>query len=127
MSHIIAFVCGLLLWTLLEYAVHRWLFHGVLLKYHRHHHNTPKIPKPMPLWALALPLLGIFWISVGLGLGVLTGLAAYEALHQYLHHGNPKRSWLLHLRAQHMKHHRIPSKQFGVVTNFWDRIFRTSL
>ena len=125
MTHVLMFILGLVLWTLLEYAVHRWLFHGVLYKHHKHHHEFPKIPRPIPIWALSPPIILICWLSVPLGLGVLTGLAAYEAIHQALHHRNLKRPWLLRLRNQHLQHHRYPGKHFGVLTKFWDRIFKT--
>lgn len=122
---IFLFLFGLVLWTLLEYAVHRWLFHGVLSKYHRHHHDAPTVPRPIPLWALAIPLLAIFWLSTPLGLGVLTGLVIYEAVHVYIHHGVSEHPWLLKLHARHLEHHRNPHLNYGLTTNIWDRVFKT--
>lgn len=119
----VLFTLGLLLWTFLEYGVHRWLFHGLLLKYHQHHHVSPKVPKPVPLWAYAFGLIPLFWISVPLALGVTAGLIVYEALHQSLHHEPPQ--WLDNWHVHHLLHHQHPTTNFGLTTNLWDWAFRT--
>lgn len=125
MAHVLMFILGLVLWTLLEYTVHRWLFHGVLKKHHQHHHVFPKIPRPIPIWALALPMLGLFWLSVGLGLGVLAGLVVYEAVHERCHHGKPRSPWLMRIQTQHYGHHQFPKTNYGMLTGFWDQVFQT--
>ena len=125
MFQFLLFLFGVFLYSFLEYGVHRWLFHGPLMKYHKHHHRSPQVPRPIPLWALALPMLGLFWLNVWMELGVLTGLAAYETIHQQLHHGALKHSRMLRLGARHLLHHTHPNTNYGVLFKFWDRIFNT--
>ena len=122
---ILFFILGLILWTVLEYGIHRWLFHGPLASEHQHHHDSPGIPQPIPLWVHAIPIVLLCWLNIPLGLGVLTGLVIYDALHERLHHGTLEWSWLQRLKAEHTHHHKVPTTNFGLTINIWDRVAKT--
>jgi sterol desaturase/sphingolipid hydroxylase (fatty acid hydroxylase superfamily) len=51
----------------------------------------------------------------------------YESIHYYCHFGPEIQiKWLKTLKINHLKHHyRNQSKNYGVTTNFWDKIFGT--
>ena len=92
---LLAIAAGLFLWTLLEYGIHRFAFHGFLPHYQ--HHDDPKDPKYIvsPLWlscgtsALLWVLMRIpagSWARSGLVLaGIISGYLVYEAVHLRIH------------------------------------------
>jgi dihydroceramide fatty acyl 2-hydroxylase len=138
---------GLASWTLLEYVLHRFVFHhtfrgdrGRQLHFLMHgiHHFDPwdrtRLVFPplagvivasaiyLPLWLL-LPLS---WSLVVMG-GVLLGYIVYDLTHYYVHHGRPRSRWGKLLKAWHLEHHhRHPRAMWGVSSPLWDLIFRTS-
>ncbi|MGH9629084.1 MAG: hypothetical protein ACRD7E_12240, partial [Bryobacteraceae bacterium] len=62
------FVTGILIWTLLEYLIHRFAFHGIAP--HSRHHADPIDPKYIlsPLWlSLSVALIG--WVLLALAFG----------------------------------------------------------
>jgi len=131
---------GILAFTFVEYAMHRWYFHGPTEfadGLHRGHHRHPKSPTAIPcLSSAAAPVL--FWwpLSRLLGdtqawfflSGLLGGYFYYSLLHHLQHrirtHALPLRI-LRRMWAAHGIHHARGNVNYGVTTALWDRIFRT--
>jgi dihydroceramide fatty acyl 2-hydroxylase len=58
--------------------------------------------------------------------GGLLGYVIYDVTHYYLHHGQPSKDSLRHLKKYHLNHHfRIQNKGFGITSSVWDRVFGT--
>ncbi len=146
---------GLLVWTLFEYVLHRWLLHHTrhpLLRkifwsgFHREHHMYLQMKDPdhhgihiaitFPIILLLLGAVG-FATDSGWGLailaGYLLGYCAYEALHWLFHSGVSERGLgkfppLHRLWAAHTVHHlHRADTNYGFITLFWDKRFHTYL
>ena len=131
-------VVGVGLWTLVEYGVHRWLYHGVpfLIPLHDAHHDEPSayIGAP-PLVGIVLIFFVIYFpansvsptIASGLTSGMLLGYMGYQLVHHATHFWKPATgSYLYRARLHHSGHHyHQPIGNFGVTTAFWDKVFRT--
>jgi sterol desaturase/sphingolipid hydroxylase (fatty acid hydroxylase superfamily) len=138
---------GALVWSLVEYAMHRFLFHAratsenaraLLLIVHGHHHVWPDDPwrvaaTPIQFGSLALLLYGAFSLVVVrleadvAFAGAMLAYLAYEAVHFYMHHGRARSGWLGALRRHHMlHHHEDPRSRWGIGSPLWDWVFRTS-
>lgn len=141
------FAAGVLLWTLIEYSLHRFAFHSLSRSelarefnstLHKWHHDDTKNPdflaSPTVLsWpvflittALAQLALGRWVLTASLMTGLSLGYLGYEAIHAMSHLVNPPTAFLKGLKRHHMAHHFIsPQLKFGVTTGFWDRVFGT--
>lgn len=129
--------CGLLLFSLIEYAVHRWLFHGpfsMLEEGHRRHHEEPQGYDALPFFApplayLALAALLSYAMPIGaallLGGAVATGYAAYGLSHWSMHAFRFRSPTLRAWAAAHHVHHYHPERNFGVTSPLWDLLLRT--
>jgi dihydroceramide fatty acyl 2-hydroxylase len=144
---LLAAVLGYFLWTLVEYLGHRFLFHchfpsrfGARIHFliHGVHHEHPNDPLRLVMPALLSGPIMLFAFTVGrllfglpLGypvfMGFIAGYLAYDMVHYYVHHGQPK-SWAGRtLRRLHMLHHfRDPERGFGVSAPWWDYVFNTA-
>jgi sterol desaturase/sphingolipid hydroxylase (fatty acid hydroxylase superfamily) len=133
---ILAVVCGLALWTLLEYLIHRYAFHGFLP--HWQHHEDPNDPKYIvaPLWlsggtSLSLGVLMRIpagsWARSGLTLaGIIAGYLVYEGLHLRIHANEAGGRLLTALRKRHYYHHFADDRYcYGITSAIWDRVFRS--
>ena len=133
---LLTFAAGVVLWTPLEYVLHRYVFHR--LAPHFQHHDSPTelrfIFAPLSFSAvLAVILFGLFGVAAGswqrgalIEAGVVSGYLCYEALHVWIHSPRAGGAILTALRRHHYYHHFADdTKCYGVVTPFWDRIFRT--
>ncbi|GJD01891.1 cytochrome b5-like Heme/Steroid binding domain-containing protein [Colletotrichum higginsianum] len=92
------FGLGLFLWTLIEYILHRFLFH-------------------LDHWHAATAVFcgGIF------------GYICYDLTHYFLHHQNLP-LWYKELKKYHLQHHFLDYELgFGVTSRFWDSVFGTEL
>lgn len=137
---------GVLLWTLVEYAMHRFLFHAsassrvgrvVSFLVHGHHHLYPDDPRritatPLQIGSLALLVGGLLRLCLGdpgwtsATAGFLGGYLAYEAIHYMSHHGRPRGRVLRALRRHHLRHHHHePGRRWGISSPLWDWVFRT--
>ena len=138
----IAFLGGLATWTLLEYLLHRFVFHERRLGKrasagHLEHHaridwfvpwSTKLAMAVVVLGALSLvtvPLAGLavgFWLSAG----IVAGWLAYEALHRAIHVLPPRTAYGRWARRHHLHHHFVdPASNHGVSSPVWDVVFRT--
>lgn len=134
---------GLVVWTLFEYAMHRYLFHwesevplvrGLVFLIHGNHHDSPNDPMrglmPLPVsvsvgalvWALFVALAGL--AGTWLLLGFMTGYVIYDTVH-YACHQWPMRGRLgAMLKRHHMRHHYLDEdSNFAISAIFWDRVF----
>lgn len=139
-------VFGFLVWTLVEYVSHRWLFHIVPTsawlrnrQQHLAHHAAPmeQAYYVIPLW-LSLPVAGALWSALRLvagswraaGLmlaGALIGYVAYEVVHYEIHQGKGRGRLLRAWRRHHLYHHfRDGERCFGFTTSIWDVLFGTA-
>jgi hypothetical protein len=131
-------------WTLIEYVLHRFVFHGASAtrlgaKEHRKHHA--QVDYFAPWWqkalaalaatAVVLPLaivargatIGLFFTAGFIGMYLL-----YEILHRRAHTHPPAGPYGRWLRRNHFAHHFVdPRRGQGVTTPVWDRVFRTRL
>jgi sterol desaturase/sphingolipid hydroxylase (fatty acid hydroxylase superfamily) len=139
-------VIGVLSWTLVEYAFHRWVLHSrpqnrtlarLLFFLHGNHHADPnnreRLVMPLhftiPYFVLSFTptaaLLG-WTLTLPLYAGFLFGYVVHDLMHLYLHTGRPRLPALQRLQKSHMDHHFKSSKRgFGVSSLLWDRIGRT--
>ena len=152
---LISFAIGLLFWPLVEYLLHRVVFHfspknpsermkRVLFLMHGVHHAQPReksrlVMPPVVSIPLAAIFYGLFMGLVG-GLlklpnyvdgifaGFMLGYVIYDMTHYALHHFSFKGEYFVKLRRHHMAHHfKTHNQRFGVSTWFWDDVFRTNV
>lgn len=139
------FVAGALSWTLLEYLMHRFLFHfpasgdpGKVTTFivHGHHHRHPDEPSrlaatPVQFGSLGLLMWGVWQLALGDAwtiamAGTMAGYLAYEAVHHLVHHEPRGPAWLEALRRHHMAHHHEDAEsRWGISSPLWDWVFRT--
>lgn len=133
-------IAGFFLWGLFEYALHRWILHGMLTaprREHARHHGDPEAPVSTPV--MVMPILAvILWgalalvtsagISAVLIFGVYAGYNYYAVVHHLQHHWPSalERSRFFGYRLHvHRIHHRDPGVDFGISSSLWDRVFGT--
>jgi sterol desaturase/sphingolipid hydroxylase (fatty acid hydroxylase superfamily) len=132
-------VMGVAAWTLLEYLVHRFVFHrySVGRRLHLLHHDHPSDPDAersslsTPLIALPIGLLLVGTLGVEDGsaifAGLLVGYLAFIVVHYAVHRWPIEpNSRLYRAKMRHLTHHRFDDCNYGVTTIFWDIVFRTS-
>jgi sterol desaturase/sphingolipid hydroxylase (fatty acid hydroxylase superfamily) len=133
-------VAGVAAWTLLEYLVHRFVFHrfSVGQRLHQLHHDHPSDPEAersslstpliaLPIGCLLVAIAGVedgSAIFAGLLLGYLAFIAVHYAVHRWPVEPN---SWLYTAKMRHLTHHRFENCNYGVTTLFWDIVFRTNV
>jgi sterol desaturase/sphingolipid hydroxylase (fatty acid hydroxylase superfamily) len=140
-------VSGFLSWQLLEYVLHRFVFHLDArseplrrLVYHAHlaHHENPKAVDNFfaSLW-LSVPIASLYflfaWLLLGkwettvyLWSGLVAGYLVYEYVHYQAHHGRPRAALFRYLKKYHLlHHHRTPDLRFGVTSPAIDYLFGT--
>jgi sterol desaturase/sphingolipid hydroxylase (fatty acid hydroxylase superfamily) len=139
---ILMMLFGAFIWTFIEYALHRWLFHRKYRREHWVHHIAPARYIGVPPWQtfiLFTLVMGGCLGSFGLdgGTGLFTGLAAgyflYIWMHDKFHHRpRPLRGawdgpsyWERREREHAMHHTKGIEANFGVVTPVWDMLLRT--
>jgi sterol desaturase/sphingolipid hydroxylase (fatty acid hydroxylase superfamily) len=140
----IALLLGALTWTLLEYLLHRFVFHGrsasrLGAREHRQHHANPDYFAPW--WQKALAAVAVTALLLplaagvaGLRSGVVFTLAfvgtylLYEVLHRRAHTRPPRGPYGRWRRRNHFAHHfHDPRRAHGVTTPAWDHVFGTRL
>jgi len=142
------FAVGLFTWTLLEYVLHRFVFHfepdpasefqkETSFLIHGIHHDYPwdgdRLVMPPTVTALITLLLWFpFRALWGPGgnfaffAGLVLGYVAYDLVHYWLHHSTPKSAAGKWLRKYHLVHHfQTPQVRYGITTPLWDLVFRT--
>lgn len=127
MVTILLFLTGILLYSFLEYAVHRWLLHGPMSKLHSEHHRDPDKQLSVP-FKYYVPAFLVLWLVAGfwLMLGTAVGWYLSSKLHDELHHGHSTARWKLGLWKHHNGHHAKVTTNYGVSSVVWDKLFRTA-
>jgi sterol desaturase/sphingolipid hydroxylase (fatty acid hydroxylase superfamily) len=147
LRHAVAFVAGWLVWTLVEYLVHRFLFHrsfaatreGQVAAFltHGYHHAYPRdptrlvlppmvsVPLALGFFLLAHVVLGGGAMDAGYG-GFVAGYIAYDSMHYVVHHTHRKTGVIGWLRRYHLMHHHddVPAR-YGVSSPLWDFVLGT--
>lgn len=134
------FLLGAVLWTLVEYLLHRFVYHDmpIVKELHAMHHARPIDFVGSPLWtsllgfSAVLLILSHFWTfqmasgaTCGLIVGYIWYLVIHDAVHRWRVDGS---SWIRPLRLRHLRHHRSPTPgNFGVTTGLWDFVFATTI
>jgi dihydroceramide fatty acyl 2-hydroxylase len=142
------FAMGMLGWTLLEYGLHRFVFHhhpdenselqkDAMWLIHGIHHDYPwdgdRLVMPPTVTALVLlalwfplkALLGVH-LHYSFTAGLVFGYVAYDLTHYWLHHAVPKSAAGKWLRRYHLVHHfSTPEVRYGITTPLWDLVFGT--
>ncbi len=128
---------GLLVFSLIEYSFHRWLFHvgqSSMREGHDKHHVDPHgydaLPfffPPLGMLLLAGLLALILPTSVALLLAGSTaaGYAAYGVAHTIIHAIRFRNRAAVKWASNHHIHHHHPDCNFGVTTPLWDVVLGT--
>ena len=137
---------GYLIWTLIEYFGHRYLFHwefpgefGKRIHFliHGVHHDHPNDPLRlvMPILLSGPIVIIAFLVATAMFgatlrypalVGFISGYLAYDMVHYYTHHAVPTTKLGMTLRRLHLMHHyRDHDKGFGVSAPYWDYVFGT--
>ncbi len=140
------FVGAVFLWTFIEYAGHRFVFHSkpksnlgkkLLYVIHGAHHDYPNDPKRVVvppivsltggvlLYCISYVLFGRIYASPFFGALVLAYLI-YDLFHYASHHVRVSNKYILMLIKHHLDHHyKDPNNGYGFTTKFWDIVLRT--
>ncbi|WP_183558108.1 sterol desaturase family protein [Mucilaginibacter sp. SP1R1] len=142
------FIAGLFIWTIVEYIMHRFVFHfkpnenwkwaqRLHFVMHGVHHDYPSDAKRLVLPpSLSIPLATGFYFLFnallpvnyifGLFPGFILGYLFYDISHYAMHHFNFKSGLFKKIKQHHMLHHyQDPDKGYGVSSPLWDKIFRS--
>ncbi|KAI9592513.1 hypothetical protein BDF19DRAFT_425328 [Syncephalis fuscata] len=146
------FAIGTLLWTLVEYVLHRFVFHAddwvpdhtwaltLHFTVHGIHHFLPMdrmrlVMPPALAIIIAYPLYNLFSVLMpsipitnAVFSGILFGYVGYDLTHYYLHHGQPMGEHIRIMKSYHLAHHyKDANLGYGITSKIWDRVFSTLL
>ena len=140
------FLVGVVYWTLVEYLLHRFVFHyepksawGKRLHFTMHgvHHDYPNDSTRLVMAPAISILLAFFFyltpqLIVGSALtpaifaGQVFGYICYDTLHYATHHLPMKRGPFAWLKKHHLRHHYGDMHTgYGVTSPLWDIVFGT--
>ncbi|CAD2222961.1 Fatty acid hydroxylase family protein [Angomonas deanei] len=150
----LVWAAGVLLWTFMEYFIHRYPFHferalpphimefplckWLHLLLHGIHHIIPMDPDrlvfPPALFVVASFLIYNFYgfLFTGsfldiLASGVVFGYVCYDVIHYLIHHIDPKDFYLKDLKKYHHAHHFVDDRLgYGISSKLWDLVFGTA-
>lgn len=146
---------GVFFWTLIEYTLHRFVFHAdeklpdhwisrcAHFLAHGIHHKVPndhyRLVFPPAPGSVLITIVGyiiyiIYPVSLpaffGIMGGGLLGYVCYDCFHYACHFvAWPEGSACRRMKTYHMRHHYhgLHHQGFGVTSKFWDVVFNTSL
>ena len=146
-QNLLLVAAGILSWTLIEYGLHRFVFHynarserGRKLLYAAHlsHHENPRersrllssllvsLPIATAYFLLARIASGSWHAATFLFAGLTAGYLGYEWLHFQAHHRRPRLRLFRYLRRYHLlHHHQTPDLRFGVTSPLFDLLLGT--
>lgn len=141
------FLLGMLIWSMFEYSMHRFLFHlktesplvrTLIFLTHGNHHADPNDPMRniMPplvsvivaglVWAVFYLVLGPVGSVLFLGFGV--GYVIYDSIHYACHQIPMRGSVMRALHRHHMRHHYAKVEgNYAITAIFWDWVFGTAI
>lgn len=148
LAHAIALVAlGIGVWSLFEYAMHRFLFHwesrnafvrGCVFVMHGNHHDLPNdaMRNLMPPIA-SFPIAGVVWavchLVAGVGanwtfFGFMLGYFAYDLVHYACHQWPMRGRFARMMKRHHMRHHHVAvDGNYAITALFWDRVLGTRI
>jgi sterol desaturase/sphingolipid hydroxylase (fatty acid hydroxylase superfamily) len=137
---------GLVVWTLTEYCLHRFVFHYsaksrvgkyLVFLFHGVHHAAPRdktrlvMPPAGAVIVMAL-LYQVFRLAVPapwiepFGAFFIIGYLVYDYIHYATHHFAMRTPFLHFLKVYHLQHHYgAKGLRYGVSSPLWDRVFGT--
>ncbi len=143
-KEMLLFIAGMFAWSLVEYILHRFVFHIVsekprmkLLVYKLHgvHHEYPRdrerlFMPPVPSLVVAtffffMQYLVMGWNVLAFFPGFLFGYLLYGSMHYAIHAFTPPSFLKALWRNHHLHHYKYPQLGFGVSSVLWDIIFGT--
>ncbi|KXN89147.1 Ceramide very long chain fatty acid hydroxylase SCS7 [Leucoagaricus sp. SymC.cos] len=144
------FFLGNVIWTILEYTMHRFLFHidevlpdtstFITLHFLMHgiHHYLPMdrlrlVMPPLLFFVLQLPFTQLAYVlfPVAVANGIIAGsftfYVLYDCMHYALHHTKLP-AYMREMKKYHLAHHyKNFELGFGVTSKIWDYVFNTVL
>ncbi|TFY57580.1 hypothetical protein EVG20_g8489 [Dentipellis fragilis] len=144
----VTFLTGNIIWTILEYTLHRFLFHvdeylpdrpaflTLHFLLHGVHHYLPMdalrlVMPPAMFTALSFPFTrlahALFPASVANGLisGAFAFYVVYDCMHYAMHHTKLP-TYMREMKKYHLAHHyKNFELGFGVTSKIWDIVFNT--
>ncbi len=140
-------IFGFLAWTLVEYIMHRFIFHyhpssewGKKLHFifHGIHHDYPcdRLRLVLPP-SVSIPLATGFYFIFKNSISpegfdaffalFLFGYLMYDMIHYSIHHVPLKGKFWNVIKTHHLKHHYVdPDKGYGVSSPLWDILVRSN-
>lgn len=147
---VLTFGLGLFSWTLVEYFLHRYVFHwvdespkwrayseiasGLHIAHHKSTSQEDLIVAPPAISLMFAAVVYLIFLAASRSLavaavlesGLITGYILYEWAHYSAHRFLPTSSVGKYLRKYHLQHHhKCPNRQFGVTMPLWDFVFGT--
>ncbi len=140
-------ILGLLTWSLIEYILHRYLFHlrpagpfraRLQFVIHGLHHADPADPTrlvipPVPSTIGAVLFYAAFRLALGPSFVepffafFAVGYLLYDYVHYASHRFVPRTRVGRFLKRHHMLHHYVtPDARWGVSSPLWDHVFGTT-
>lgn len=145
------YVFGLGLWTLIEYLMHRFIFHiekllpdhplafALHFLLHGVHHYLPMdrmrlvMPPSLfvilcyPIYKLCFFLFPQYYVAMSIFAGGFMGYICYDVTHYSLHHKKLP-EFMKEVKKHHLDHHyKNYDLGYGVTSKFWDSVFGTSM
>jgi sterol desaturase/sphingolipid hydroxylase (fatty acid hydroxylase superfamily) len=154
MTAIVYFALGVAVWTLLEYAVHRFVLHGrfpagngpyrwfthkYLDPLHWEHHARPwdgnhingTLKDTLPALVVFAAVGWLFPLATGpmLVAGIAAGYVVEEWVHHSVHFYRFDNPYFLYIRRHHLYHHSPKGMEvaFGLSNGFWDIVWDTRI
>lgn len=131
-----AFAVGACSWVLVEYVVHRWVFHALAPRAHAKHHQAPGDARylhgpthvVLGTWLSALALYPVV-AGLGPGLVAVAGLnvtyALFELIHAVAHYPSCPHGLRLARQWHLLHHHADPGTGHGFVSPVFDALLGT--
>jgi len=139
------FPAGVFVFTLVEYLIHRFLFHHkptnekqekLQYNFHGVHHEFPRdkdrlAMPPVVSLVIAAVFFFLFYLIMGEHVwlfypGFTAGYATYLIIHFSVHRYRPPNNFLKYLWKHHSLHHyKSDEEAFSVSFPFWDVVFGT--
>ena len=137
LAPLLTVAAGLLVFSLIEYSFHRWLFHvgqSSMREGHDKHHDDPHGYDALPFFfppiamLLLAGLLDLFLptsTAFLLAGSTAAGYASYGVAHTIIHAIRFRNRAAVKWAANHHIHHHHPDCNFGVTTPLWDIVLGT--
>lgn len=136
LAWLLTLIAGFVLFTFVEYAVHRWLLHGPLWsaavlkgRDHQRHHTHPQ-EYVFFQWWYTPALSAAAWVALGmwsppLFAGFAVGGMWFFTIHHAMHHWSRQWGWLRRYARWHDLHHKDLPANYGITHPGWDLLFGT--